>query len=151
MDTARTDRDVSRLLCRVLVVVGGAVVATVAAWLISSPSASADTLPDPVAAVGHALATVGVPQTVATPPVPVPLRHAPVQVAAKVGGVTSALSGAVSQLGHHVPPAVAVPVSSSRPVTTPAERARTTPHRHTQHAAAPIARHRAAPALVVRH
>ncbi|HEX3651063.1 MAG TPA: hypothetical protein VHV49_21775 [Pseudonocardiaceae bacterium] len=152
MDTARSERDVSRLLCRVLVVVGGAVATTVAAWLISSASASADTLPtqptDPVtAAVGHPLSAVGVPETVATPSVPVALRHTPAQVAAHV---TSALRGAVGQLGHHVPNPVSVPVPTSRPTSTaPTHAVR---RGHTRHVAPRIAvPHHSAPVHVVSH
>jgi hypothetical protein len=155
VDTARTDRDTSRLLCRVLVVVGGAVVATVAAWLISSATASADPLPppaDPVAAVvGHTLGAVGVPETVATPTVPVELRHAPTQVAARVRGVTSALRTTVGQLGHQVPPVVDVPTTPTRPAT-PARPVRLTQHHDVRHATTtPVAAaHRPAPVAVAR-
>jgi hypothetical protein len=152
VDTARTDRDASRLLCRVLVVVGGAVVATVAAWLISSATASADPLPqpaDPVAVVGHPLGAVGVPETVATPTVPVELRHTPTRVAARVRGVTSALRTTVGEVGHQVPPVVGVPTVPARPAT-PARPVRRTPHHDVHHATTPVAAHRPAAVAVAR-
>lgn len=155
VDTARTDRNTSRLLCRVLVVVGGAVVTTVAAWLISSASASADTLAQPTdpvtTVVGHTLSAVGVPETVATPTVPVALRHAPTQVAVPLRSVTSALGKAVGQLGRHVPPVVGVPTAPARP-TAPPPPVRSTAHHDVHRATAPVAApHRPVAVTVLRH
>ncbi|HEX5114741.1 MAG TPA: hypothetical protein VFW65_06040 [Pseudonocardiaceae bacterium] len=154
MDTARTDRDTSRWLCRVLVVVGGAVVAAAAAWLFSSATASADTLPqptDPVATVvGHTLSAVGAPETVATPTVPVALRHAPTQVAVPLRGVTSALGKAVGQLGHHVPPVVSVPTAPIRPTAAPPP-VRSTVHHDVHRATVPVAAPHRPVAVTVTH
>jgi len=67
---ARTDRGrVSRLVTRTLLVLGGTVAATAIGWLISSATASADTLPGlavpgthaPVTTVTGVLDGVGVP------------------------------------------------------------------------------------------
>jgi hypothetical protein len=111
-----------RLLWRALFVLGGAVLATVAAWLISSASASADTLPVPPATVvdtvanaaSDALTSVTAPAKAAVPP-PAAL---PSQAAGGVGRVTGALRTAVSQLGDHVPTkSVVVPALAAQPST----------------------------------
>ncbi|HEY0805499.1 MAG TPA: hypothetical protein VGD84_10550, partial [Pseudonocardiaceae bacterium] len=96
----------SRLVTRTLFVLGGTVAATAVGWLISSASASADTLPDLTVPGTHAdqattphavidsvsgvLGAVGMPaaQVPALPPPP---------------AVAGALSGAVTRLGDHVP------------------------------------------------
>lgn len=95
MDRARTDRGrVSRLVARILFVLGGAIVATAVGWLISSATASADTLPDLTVPGTHAApvasTVTGVLTAVDVPTIPPP------------PAVTGALSGAVTQLGAPV-------------------------------------------------
>ncbi|HEX5404050.1 MAG TPA: hypothetical protein VFX16_17320 [Pseudonocardiaceae bacterium] len=121
MDTERTESGtVPRLLCRALLVLGGAVLATAAVWLISSASASAGTLPVPPAtvldSVAHSAADVVAPVVhPATVPAPAAL---PSQAAGGVRGVTGALRTAVSQLGAHVPAKnVVEPAPAARPAT----------------------------------
>lgn len=95
---ARTDRGrVSRLVTRTLLVLGGTVAATVVGWLISSATASADTLPDLAVPGTHAgpapvSATVtGMLDAVGVPAIPPPPT------------VAGALRGAVTQIGDQVP------------------------------------------------
>jgi hypothetical protein len=121
------------LLSRALWVLGGTVAATATAWLITSASASADTLPtlpgdgDPVALVSGTVTPVGLPGAL-------PLPADPGQAAARVRNVTGELRTAVGRLGGHprvakgvaaspltvlpsAPTVVSVPVGQSGPAT----------------------------------
>lgn len=124
VDTERTaSGTVPRLLCRALFVAGGAVLATAAAWLISSAAASAATLPGPPAtvldSVAHGAAAAVAP--IVHPAAVAPPAALPGQAAGGVRGVTGALRTAVNQLGDHVPTKnVAVPAPAARP-TTPSD------------------------------
>ena len=100
----RTDRGrVSRLVARILFVLGGAIVATAVGWLISSATASADTLPDLTVPGTHAApvasTVTGVLTAVDVPTIPPP------------PAVTGALSGAVTQLGTRVAAGRTMPVT----------------------------------------
>lgn len=90
----------SRLVGRTLCVLGGTIAATALGWLLSSATASADTLPDlsvpgthaaPVAAPDVTGVLGGVDRTVGVPTLPPP------------PAVTTALTGAMTQLDRHVP------------------------------------------------
>jgi hypothetical protein len=131
-----------RLLSRALFVLGGAVAATVIGWLLSTGTASADTLPVMPAppsvdtttvlhSASDALTSVAAPATVTAPARSgVPAGSLPPLAGADgVRNVTGALSGAVRQLGDHVPvdrtvvvaPLTALP-STATTVSTPAGR-----------------------------
>jgi hypothetical protein len=129
VDRTRTGTGrITRLLTRVLFVIGGTVAATALGWLISSATASAATLPDthagPVAPVTGLLDKITlpaapaatVPNLPAGPASAVPKLPAP--PAAEMSRVAGALRTAVSQLGSRVP---AVPVTplAARPPTSP--------------------------------
>lgn len=114
MDTATTGRGwLPRLLSRVLFVLGGAVAVTAVGWLLSSATASADTLPvTPPPAVGasvlgsasDALTAVGVPPGSGDmPAVPTAPSALPLPGADGVRNVAGAIGHAVRQLGDHVP------------------------------------------------
>lgn len=104
-------------MCRVLFVLGGAVAATAIGWLISSATASADTLPvPPVAPVVDVLASAGVPAKPADLPIALP----------------DTVTRTLRQIGDHVPvdPAVVAPALtalSPAPVSTPAPGGQSTP------------------------
>jgi hypothetical protein len=122
----------TRLLTRVLFVLGGTVAATALGWLISSATASAATLPDltvpgthagPVAPVTGVLDKITLPAApaVTVPNLPGPasaVPKLPAPPAAEMSRVAGALRTAVSQLGSRVP---AVPVTplAARPPTSP--------------------------------
>ena len=93
----------SRLVARILFVLGGTIAATAVGWLISSAAASADTLPNltvPGTYAAPVSSTVtGVLTAVDVPTIPPP------------PAVTGALSGAVTQLGSRVPVGRDMPVT----------------------------------------
>ncbi len=135
VDTARTSRGlVPRLLSRALLVLSGAVLATVAGWLISSAAASADTLPTipavptPVTSVlrtaDHAVAEVltSHPRSAAPLAHALPLPGTPGQATDGVRGVAGALGNAVSRLRAQMPGrSVVVPLNvlPATPAATP--------------------------------
>jgi len=120
---ARTDRGrVSRLVTRTLLVLGGTVAATAVGWLISSATASADTLPDLAVPGTHAdPAPVSTTVTGMLDAVRVPAISPPPAVA-------GALRGAVTQLGNHVPVGRDIPVTPLAAWSVPSPQApRTVP------------------------
>lgn len=121
MGRAENDRGrVSRLVTRALVVLGGTVAATAVGWLISSATASADTLPDLSVPGSHAdpapgtagitdmLDVVGVPAAV--PVIPPPPA---------VAGAAGAVSGAVTRLRSRVPVGRELPVTPLAALSVP--------------------------------
>jgi hypothetical protein len=126
VDTARAGQGrLPRLLCRALLVLGGALGASVIGWLITSATASADTLPvPPVASVVDMVTQAGAPAK----PAGLPATTAPLALpAAGMAGVTGALGGAVRQLGDHVrmdrtvaAPTLAAPASTTAVMSTSA-------------------------------
>lgn len=164
VDTARTERGIlPRLACRALLVLGGAVLATAAGWLISTASASAATLPglpaNPVAgtvrAVHQTTAALSATAVSVAHTQSAPLPHTP----DGVRKVTAALSGAVGRLGAHMPakpvPVPVPPTASTAPAghhvapaTHPATASRVSPTHHVATRSTPAAHAHPAP---VRH
>jgi hypothetical protein len=111
----------TRLLTRVLFVLGGTVAVTALGWLISSATASAATLPDlnvPGTHAGPAAPVTGLLDKITLPAAPAStVPKLPPPPAAEMSRVAGALRSAVSQLGSRVP---AVPVTplAARPPTS---------------------------------
>jgi hypothetical protein len=120
--TARGTGRITRLLTRVLFVLGGTVAATALGWLISSATASAATLPDlnvPGTHAGPVAPVTGLLDKITLPAAPAStMPKLPTPPAAAMSGVAGELRTAVSQLGSRVP---AVPVTplAARPPTSP--------------------------------
>ena len=112
----------SRLAVRALLVLGGAVAATVIGWLVTSATASADILPvPPVASVVDTLTATAGPVKPADLPARPDLPATPITLSDGVRGVTGALKGAVRQLGDPAPVdrTVVAPALTALSPTTP--------------------------------
>ncbi|HEX4225121.1 MAG TPA: hypothetical protein VHZ97_22335 [Pseudonocardiaceae bacterium] len=102
-----------RLLSRALFVLGGATAATAAAWLLSSGTASADTMPQVPSVATHAVSTSDSLGGAAATPFETPLSTAVSTVADPVTDAGTAAVSAVSVPSQH--PVIPLPAVNTAP------------------------------------
>ncbi|HEY3608938.1 MAG TPA: hypothetical protein VGL06_15660 [Pseudonocardiaceae bacterium] len=136
VDRTRTGTGrITRLLTRVLFVLGGTVAATALGWLISSATASAASLPDlnvPGTHAGPVAPVTGLLDRITLPAGPVPtvpnlpagptsaVPKLPAPPAAEMSRVAGALRTAVGQLGSRVPAVPVTPLAARPPTSSSA-------------------------------
>jgi hypothetical protein len=128
VDRTRTGTGRStRLLIRVLFVLGGTVAATALGWLISSATASAATLPDLNVPGTHSAPVTGLLDEITLPAGPASTTMPKLPPSPTAAGVAGELRTAVSQLGSRVRAVPVAPLTAQPPTSPSAPAGRSGP------------------------